>query len=83
MTVRTRTKLVLGLGAVAVAALTVPAAVASGTDPPPITGGGVLRLHMDKAGDYFKFVPPTGSSTPSATQTISSKHCAATLNPPV
>jgi hypothetical protein len=82
MTVRTRTKLVLGLGAVAVAALTVPAAVASGTDPPPITGGGVLRLHMDKAGDYFKFVPPTGSSTPSATQTITANNCVATLTPP-
>jgi hypothetical protein len=82
MNVRTRTKLVLGLGALAVAAVTVPAAVASGTDAPPITGGGVLRLHMDKAGDYFKFLPPTGSSMPSATQTITAKSCVATLTPP-
>jgi hypothetical protein len=79
MTVRTRTKFVLGLGAVALAAAAVPGAVASGTEAPPITGGGVLRLHMDKAGDYFRFNPPTGTGGATLTQTLTTSKCVASL----
>ena len=51
MTMRTRTKFSIAvgaLGAVALVAAVVPGTVASGTNPPTIPGGGVLRLHLSK-----------------------------------
>ena len=63
MIVSTRTKLVGTLSGVALAAALLPGATASGTDGPtvPITGGGVLRLHLGGDADFFRFYPPTSS----------------------
>ena len=83
MTVRTPTKVGLALGGVALVAALVPGAMASGSDPPTSQAltGDVLLLHMGQGGDYFQVRPGTGSSTPSATQTITTKSCVVTLNP--
>ena len=82
--ISTKSKVVVALSGLALAAVVLPGAIAAGTNGPPpvpITGGGVLRLHMAKDADFFRFEPPTGSGLPSATQRIRSKKCAASLNP--
>lgn len=84
MTVSTRTKLIATLSGVALAAVLLPGASASGSNGPPpvpITGGGVLRLHLGGDADYFRFYPPTSTGLPSVTQRLKTKKCAATLNP--
>ena len=84
MTVSTRTKLVAALSGVALAAVLLPGASASGTDGPPpvpITGGGVLRLHLGGDADFFRFYPPTSSGLSPVTQRIRTKKCVVTLNP--
>jgi hypothetical protein len=76
------TKLVAALTGVVVTAALLPGAAASGNGTPPaITGGGVLRLHMGSDGDYFRFMPPSGSTQTVVTQAISATRCAATLDP--
>ena len=83
MTFTTRIKLVAAVTGVALAAALLPGATASGSNTPPpvpITGGGVLRLHLGGDGDYFRFNPP-GSGQPAVTQRIKAKKCVATLNP--
>jgi len=85
MTVRLKTKLSFAagaLGAVALAAAVLPGAVASGTGSPTIPGGGVLRLHLNKDADYFRYQPPTATGGAAVTQTIITKSCVASLNPP-
>ena len=83
MTVSKRTQLIGACAGLALAAAVLPGAAASGTNSPsvPITGGGVLKLHMGYGGDYFKFLPPTGSSETAATQVLKSKSCVASLSP--
>ena len=76
--ISTKSKVVVALSGLALAAVVLPGAIAVGTNGPPpvpITGGGVLRLHMAKDADFFRFEPPTGSGLPSATQRIRSKKC--------
>jgi hypothetical protein len=82
--ITTRTKVAVALTGVALAAVVLPGAMAAGTNGPPpvpITGGGVLRLHMAGDSDFFRFEPPTGSGQSTVTQRIRSKKCAASLNP--
>jgi hypothetical protein len=84
MTARLKTKLsiVVGaLGAVALTAVVLPATVASGTGSPTIEGGGVLRLHLAKDGDYFRFNPPTASGGATLTQKLTTSKCVASLSP--
>ncbi len=69
------------LGAVALAAAVLPGAIASGQSQPTITGGGVLRLHLNKDADYFRYLPPTATGGATVTQTITAKSCVASLNP--
>src|SRR5262245_46363294 len=78
MTVRTR---IIGVvGAVAVGAALLPAAVASGStsSSTAVEGGGVVQLHLGNDGEYVKFVPPSGGPTQ---QAITSKKCVATMPP--
>ena len=59
--ISTKTKVVVALSGLALAAVVLPGAIAAGTNGPPpvpITGGGVLRLHMAKDADFFRFDPP-------------------------
>lgn len=82
--ITTRTKVAVALTGMALAAAVLPGAMAAGTNGPPpvpITGGGVLRLHMAGDSDFFRFEPPTGSGQSPLTQRIRSKKCAASLNP--
>jgi hypothetical protein len=82
--ITTRTKVAVALTGVALAAVVLPGAMAAGTNGPPpvpITGGGVLRLHMAGDSDFFRFEPPTGSGQSTVTQRIRSKKCAASLSP--
>jgi hypothetical protein len=83
MTMRKKTKLSIALGAlgaVALVAAVVPGTVASGTDPPTIPGGGVLRLHLNQDADYFRYQPPTATGGQVLTQTITAKNCVASLS---
>ena len=67
--ISTKSKVVVALSGLALAAVVLPGAIAAGTNGPPpvpITGGGVLRLHMAKDADFFRFDPPTGSGQPTA-----------------
>lgn len=84
MIITTRSRLTGALSAVALAAILLPGATASGTDgppPAPITGGGVLRLHLADEAAFFRFESPTGSGQPTVTQRIRSRKCVVTLNP--
>src|SRR5512144_552990 len=78
MNMRART--VGALGAVAVGAVLLPGALASGSDSSStaIEGGGVVQLHLGNDGEYVRFVPPSGSPTQ---QAITAKRCVATMPP--
>ena len=52
-----------------------------GQSQPTITGGGVLRLHLNKDADFFRYQPPTATGGAAVTQTIIAKSCVASLNP--
>ena len=79
---KARNKVVAVLAGVGLAAVLLPGAVASGTGTPaPVTGGGVLRLHLGWDSDYFRFDPPTGSGQEAVKQKLVSSKCTATLSP--
>jgi hypothetical protein len=66
------------LGALALAAATLPGAAAAGdASAAVIGGGGVVQLHLGNDGDYVKFEPPTDSGGQSMTQSITSQKCLA------
>ena len=85
MTMRTRTKLSItvgALGAMALVTAVLPGTIASGTSSATITGGGVLRLHLDKDADYFRYQPPTATGGAAVTQTITATNCVVRQNVP-
>jgi hypothetical protein len=68
------------LGAVALAAATLPGAAAAGDGAAAaIGGGGVVQLHLGNDADYVKFVPPTDSGEQPSMQSIVAKKCLATF----
>jgi hypothetical protein len=81
---RTRTKLSItvgALGAMALVAAVLPGTIASGTSSATITGGGVLRLHLNKDADYFRYQPPTATGGATVTQAITARNCVVSQNP--
>jgi hypothetical protein len=82
---RTRTKFSIAagaLGAVAMTAALLPGTVASGTSSTTIPGDDVVRLHLNKDADYFRYQRPTDAGGEVFTQAITARNCVVSPNPP-
>jgi len=84
MTPRTRNKRFLAAGAagaVALAASVLPGTGASGTSSTTMPGDDVLRLHLNKDADYFRYQRPIDAGGEVFTQAITARNCVVPQNP--